>query len=294
MDRVEARGRVRLVMSGSWPDPPAGFTVVATGAAALYVAAAAKSELGARGLSEAQGWHRALAAGSLSSGRGNTAIVPGPSGVRWRLKGMRRGGWLAAVWRDRYPSARRLVDTLAASVEAGARGVPTASPVALMVERGPGPLARGAMAFTEIEGAEDLAKRVMRGAFTEAELAPAMGTIRAMHERGVCHPDLNLGNILLRPRAGGGVDTFVIDFDRAAFTSGPLPFERRQAALRRLERSCAKLTGAPGPLGPGSEDLWYTCYAGGDADLSRRLASGRGAGKLSLALHRLGWRRNAG
>ncbi len=186
----------------------------------------------------------------------------------------------------------RVVATLSASVEAELRGVPTAAPIALIVKAGPGGLARGAMAFQEIEGSEDLALRVVRRTTTLADLVATIGTVRAMHDRGVRHPDLNLGNVLLRPGAGDSPEAFVIDFDRATFTPGPLPFASRQAGVRRLERSCAKLTGAPGPLGPGSEDLWYAIYAGDDADLLRRLSRGRAAGRLALAVHRLGWRRH--
>jgi serine/threonine protein kinase len=109
-----------------------------------------------------------------------------------------------------------------------------------------------------------------------------------MHDRGVLHPDLNLGNILLGPAPR---EISVIDFDRAKFASGPLPFAPRQAALRRLERSCAKLTGSSGPWGPGSEDFWYTAYSGDDAELLHRFTRGRPLGRLSLTVHRLGWRR---
>jgi hypothetical protein len=203
---------------------------------------------------------------------------------------MRRGGRLAGIWRDRYGSARRLVATLSASAEARARGVPTAQPVALIVEVGFGGFARGAMAFAEIEESEDLARRVVRKAATRADFEAAIGAVRAMHDLGVVHPDLNLGNVLLRPKSASLPDVFLIDFDRATFAPGPLPFGRRQAGLRRLERSCAKLTGIPGPLGPGSEDFWYTTYAGDDADLAHRLARGRAWGRCALAVHRLGWR----
>ena len=279
-------------MARGWPEPPAGFVLRPGGAHALYVAAPLLGEACARGLQAWDAWHRALAAGSTTSGRGATAILDGAAGSRWRLKAMRRGGRLAGIWRDRYGSVRRLVATLQASAEALSRGVPTAQPVALIVEAGPYGLARGAMAFTEIEGSEDLARRVVRGAATRADLVATIGAVRAMHDRGVSHPDLNLGNVLLRSRAGASPEVFLIDFDRATFAAGPLPFAARQAALRRLERSCAKLTGAPGPLGPGSEDLWYATYAGGDVDLARRLTRGRKLGRLALAVHRLGWRHN--
>jgi len=262
------------------------------GASALYAAAPLESALRTRGLHAWDGWSLALSAGSVASGRGATAIVDAGSGSRWRLKLMRRGGGLARVWRDRYPSARRLVSTLSASVEARRRGVPTPEPVALMVLSGAGGFARGAMAFEEIEGSEDLARLVLRGAATPADLVTTIEAVRAMHDRGVAHPDLNLGNVLLRQHPGGPPEVWIIDFDRATFEKGPLPFGARQAAVRRLERSCAKLTGAPGPWGPDSADVWYATYAGDDRALARRLAGGRRLGRLALAAHRIGWGRN--
>ena len=278
--------------AGSWPEPPAGFVLRREGSGALYVAARLEAAVYARGLDSWDVWLRALAGGSTASGRGATSVVAGTPDARWRLKVMRRGGRLAGLWRDRYRSARRLVATLSASAEAQARNVPTAQPVALIVEAGPMGFARGAMAFTEIEGVEDLARRVVHRAATPADLVATIGAVRAMHDRGVAHPDLNLGNVLVRPRPGSSPEVFLIDFDRAIFEPGPLPFASRQAALRRLERSCAKLTGTPGPWGPGSEDFWYETYAGDDCDLARRFARGRPWGRWTLAVHRLGWRRN--
>ena len=212
-------------MSGmSWPEPPAHFVLRTNGARALYVAESVESGLRARGLEEWGAWARALAAGSVSSGRGMTAVVDGAEGRRWRLKAMRRGGRLAGLWRNRYASPHRLVATLAASEEARERGVPTARPIALIVESGSGGLSRGAMAFEEIEGAEDLARLVLRRAASRAELVAAIVTVRSMHDVGVHHTDLNLGNVLLRGRAGESPEAFIIDFDRAVLVRGPLPF----------------------------------------------------------------------
>jgi hypothetical protein len=290
--KTDRREASLVVIARAWPEPPAGFVLRPDGARALYVAAPVESDVYARGLHAWDAWDRALASGSAASGRGATALLDGASGARWRMKAMRRGGRLAGIWRDRYPSVRRLVATLSASAEAQARGVPTAPPIALIVEAGPFGFARGAMAFEEIEGSEDLARRVVRNDATRADVVATIGAVRAMHDRGVLHPDLNLGNVLLRSRADAPPEAFLIDFDRATFTPGPLLFAARQAALRRLERSCAKLTGAPGPWGPGSEDLWYSTYAGDDVDLAGRLARGRPLGRLALAVHRVGWRRN--
>ena len=276
----------------AWPDPPAEFVLRGSGAGAVYVAASMEHELSARGLGAWGDWVRTLRAGVASTGRGLTAVVSGESGPRWRLKFMRRGGSLARLWRDRYPSAGRLVATLAASQAASARGVPTTRPIALILAAGWGGLVRGAMAFEELEGAEDLAHRARRHTATAADLVATLGAVRLMHDRGIHHTDLNLGNLLVRPHAGGGPDPFVIDFDRAVVGSKPCGLADRQVALRRLERSCAKITGSPGLFGPGSEDLWYTIYAADDVELAERLAQGRAAGRLALAIHRVGWRRN--
>src|SRR5262249_11934394 len=145
------------------------------------------------------------------------------------------------------------------------------------VARGPGKLARGFFAVRELEGYEDLAARMRRGAVDERALAAALAAVRSMHDRGIVHPDLNLGNVLTRQS-----DAVIIDFDRASFLPGPVPFAARQAAVRRLERSCAKITGSAGPLGPGSERLWYDLYAAGDTELRARLDRGRALGRLTL------------
>jgi hypothetical protein len=280
------------VSGTGWPAPPGGFVARPSGASVLYAAARVEGAVLSRGLSAAPGWVTALREGAHASGRSATTVVEGVEGTRWRLKSMRRGGALAILWRDRYPSAARLVATLTATVEARERGVPTPATVAMLVVRGPGFLARGFMATEEIEASEDLARRVLRGAVTAADLVATMTAVRAMHDRGVVHPDLNLGNVMLRQRGERPPDASFVDFDRAWFLDGPAPFALRQAAIRRLERSCAKLTGRPGALGPGSEDLWYTLYAGGDAALDAGLARGRPLGRLALGLHRIGWRRN--
>ena len=296
MDRIAAGGgRARGFVSGiRWPEPPAGFVLRAGGDRALYVAEAFEGELCLRGLHDENGWDNALATGARGSGRGTTAIVPGPTGTPWRLKRMRRGGSLAPLWRDRYVTAGRPVATLAATEKVRARGVPTAAPIALSLASGRGGLVEAAMAVEEIERSEDLARRIVSGRATGEELAAAVNAVRAMHDRGVVHPDLNLGNILLRPGPGAAPEAFVIDFDRATFTPGPVPFALRQAAVRRLERSCAKLTGAPGPAGDASGDPWYDLYAGADETLARRFAQGRAAGRLWVAVHRLGWKRSRG
>ena len=236
---------------GGWPEAPAGFHRRTTAAGALYAAVDLEDQVLLHGLDRGDVWERLLRSGGGGSGRGASAILGG-----WRLKRFRRGGLTAPLWRDRYPRASRLVRALAASGEAARRGVPTPAAVALLVERDRGPLVRGYLATEEIEGAEDLARRAVRGAATVRDVEEAMRAVRRMHDRGVVHPDLNLGNLMML--AAGPVH--VVDLDRVTFTGGPVSERRRRQALRRIARSCAKLTGSPGLFGPGSETLWDEAY----------------------------------
>ena len=238
------------MISGGWPEAPPGFHRRPTARGVLYAAADLEDRVVLQGLDRGDVWERLLGTGSTGSGRGASAILGG-----WRLKRFRRGGLTAPLWRDRYPRASRLVAALAASAEAARRGVPTPEAVALLVERDRGPLVRGYLATEEIEGAEDLARRAVRGAATRRDVEEAMRAVRRMHDRGVVHPDLNLGNLLMTVG-----EVYVVDLDRVTFSASPVSQRRRRRALRRIERSCAKLTGSPGLFGPGSETLWYEAY----------------------------------
>ena len=104
--RSEAgRSEAALAVNPSpWSPPPEGFALTPLATGALYTSEAMRGEIERRGLTTWADWEGALAEGRASSGRGKTAVLSG-----WRLKMMRRGGWLAPLLRNRYPTARRLV-----------------------------------------------------------------------------------------------------------------------------------------------------------------------------------------
>ena len=183
------------------------------------------------------------------------------------------------------------MDNLRMPLEARRRGVDTPEPLALLAVRGPGPLVRGWLAVEWIEGARDLASRYKAGEMpSEEELAATMGLVRHMHDVGLEHRDLNLGNLMLPDGPGGPAGPLVIDLDRARLHDAGLSFRLRQQALRRLERSYVKILGdraRPGAVGYGP---WYELYAAGDPDLAARLERGRKAGRFLLAMHRWTWR----
>ncbi len=253
----------------------------------LLVRTDRREEMVAAGLLDPARWEAGLGEGG--PGRGRAGLLTLPGGAVWG-KRMRRGGAVGRLWRDRFAGRDRLVQNVTVAAEAVARGVSTAAPVALLTEEGPPGLFRGWLATEWLEGARDLATLLGERAVGPTEVAAALAAVRAMHDAGVEHPDLNLGNLLLR-LAPAGAQAFVIDLDRARLRRRSLSPARRQAALRRLERSHAKMFGTAGPFG-GDGALWYEGYAGDDAALSAYLTAGRPAGRLRLAMHRtLGHRR---
>lgn len=235
----------------------------------------------AAGLLDPGRWEAALSA--EGGGRGRAGRLHLEDGVVWG-KRMRRGGALAPLWRDRFLGRERLMRNVMVAEEAVARGVPTPAPVALLTEEGPPGLFRAWLATEWVEGARDLASLLRDDVVGPVELREALRVVRVLHDAGIEHPDLNLGNLLLR-RSSSGPQAFVVDLDRARLHGQGLSPARRQAALRRLERSHAKLFGVPGPFG-GDGSAWYEGYAGDDPALSAYLTAGRPAGRLRLVMHR--------
>lgn len=237
----------------------------------LLVIADRRAAVLAAGLSHPDAWETPLSGGG--SGRGAAGSLVLPDGGEVVLKRMRRGGRLASLWRDRFPGRARLERNVRVACEAVERGAPTPRVVALLTAEGPRGLFRGWLASERVEGAADLAALLRSGRAGKADVRAALSAARALHDAGIEHVDLNLGNLLVRP-GRTGPEGFVVDLDRARVWRSALPSRVRRAALRRLERSHAKLFGTPAPFG-GDRSMWDELYAGGDTVLGRSLAAGR-------------------
>jgi len=257
---------------------------------ALIAETARMEALLAAGLDRPEGWERHLARPTTLGGRGGATCLTLPGGPAVLLKRMRRGGAFAFFWHGRYAGTRRLLDNLRVPLEAARRGIDTARPVALLLVPGPPGLWRAWLAVEAIEAAEDLTA-CFRGPAppSEGEVDAVAGLVRRMHDRGVEHRDLNLGNLLLQRVAGQPSRPFVIDLDRGRLWDVPLPIGPRVAALRRLERSTVKLLGERPVAAFDLRRRWYEAYAAGDSRLARRLDRARRANRFRLALHRPGW-----
>ena len=272
------------------PDVPEGFEALRTDGTVLIVAADRRESILSAGLDSPESWKRDLDPRGSAAGRGGISRLRLADGTTAVLKQMRRGGSLAVLWRDRYAGTRRLLDNLRIPLEALGRGVPTAPPLAMLVVSGPPGLYRAWAAFQEIEDAPDLTVYLRSSdPPTVEEIDDVVEVVRKMHQEGIEHRDLNLGNLLLRRRPSRTAEAFVVDLDRARLWEGPVPLRQRIRALCRLERSSVKLFGERPVAAFDLRRRWYEAYAQDDLAMAARLERARRANRVKMGLHRLGW-----
>lgn len=145
-----------------------------------------------------------------------------------------RGGAVKRFIRGRYFLSDRPAKELRVHATASGRGVSTAIPVAALSEWC-GPWCSGAYATVAID-APDLLRYVQTsGDAAESGLAACGVAVRAMHDAGIWHADLQVKNLLTN-----GDRAWIIDFDRAKARHG-LSLAQRQNNLQRLRRSFLKL-----------------------------------------------------
>ncbi len=193
-------------------------------------------------------------------GRGTTALLD-LGGIPAVLRRYRHGGLLRLFSRDLYLD-RRGVAEAAALEELRARGAPCPVPLAVLEEdAGFGGLIRQSLATLAIPGAraapEALAGLPVRE--RRRRLARLAEAVRALHDAGGDHADLNARNLVLDGSGRG----WVVDLDRAVVHPGPLPAHRRAANLRRLARSWRKLDPEGRVVSPRDALAFARAYAGG-------------------------------
>ena len=178
-----------------------------------------------------------------TGGRGGAFLLSVGKGPRAVLRWYRRGGAFRRVLRDLYFGWRpRPILELSLTEEARRRGVATAEVLGARVDRVGFGFYRGVIVTRAIEDAATLAEVLLRPSVAterDAVLRAVAAAIRTMHERGVHHRDLNVANLLI-VRDRGDVRAHLIDFDRAQVRR-EVPARVRRRALRRLDRSLAKL-----------------------------------------------------
>jgi tRNA A-37 threonylcarbamoyl transferase component Bud32 len=182
---------------------------------------------------------------SRFAGRARLKPLKLPGGETALIRSYYHGGLFRGLTGDVFFSwPPRPFRELGITEELRRRGVPTVEVYAALVEPIWGPFYRGRLITRELRGAQDFwaacQSGFMREAGPESCLRAVARSIRALHDQGVYHGDLNLKNILVRlePKGVGG---YIIDFDKAKLVLGSLPPELAKRNLNRLLRSVRKL-----------------------------------------------------
>jgi 3-deoxy-D-manno-octulosonic acid kinase len=186
-----------------------------------------------------------MGAGDLSAaewvdgGRAAHPLVLLDGDVRERVlvRAYRRGGFIRHFNGARYFVGHRAYEELLATERARASGVRV--PFVLAAAEKPGAIGYTAWLSTRwIEGVSSSLGWLTRGEEDRGRVLRLIGEqIARLHDAGVGHPDLNVGNILVRTDGG---EVTILDFDRAVLYPGKAPAATRIANLRRLARSARK------------------------------------------------------
>jgi tRNA A-37 threonylcarbamoyl transferase component Bud32 len=199
-------------------------------------------------------------------GRGDLRSVPLADGTTALFRRYNHGGMLRSItgnWFFSWPP--RPFRELTITEELRRRGFPTVEVYAACVGKIAGPFYRGWLVTRQLEGAHDLWAALHSGfcqnVGIESVLKAVAAVVRRMHREGVYHRDLNLKNILVRSTAAG-VESHVIDFDKAILILGQVPAPLVQKNLARLLRSIGKLDPQRQHFSPAAWDGFLEYYNG--------------------------------
>ncbi len=203
-------------------------------------------------LFDVDGWRRDGALDGAAPGRGTAFFIDAPFG-RVVLRPYLRGGWAAKFSNDRYfylgAKASRAFREFELLRRMSTDGLRVPEPLAALCKRR-GLFYTAALLTRRIPRARPWPERF---ADPDLDWRRVGGGLRAFHDAGVDHADLNARNILFRD---GESDPWLLDFDRSSYTPGKVVDGRRN--LARLRRSLEKLwTGDTGRL----DRLWSVLLA---------------------------------
>ena len=205
-------------------------------------------------------------AGSATAGRGNTFFVGAAAGD-FVLRHYHRGGLVAKLSADRYfalgAGRSRSFREWRLLKHLFTNGLPVPEPVAARYVRS-GITYRADLLTRRIPNAQTLAELLAYTALTPAAWRALGATLRAFHDKGVWHADLNAHNIM-RDREDAW---YLIDFDRGRIRAG---VGWKPSNLARLQRSLLKITGNAGAANF-DDAAWGELMAGYETSSARSSA----------------------
>jgi len=168
-----------------------------------------------------------------------------PNGERGLIRAYYHGGTLRKITGQLFFTwPPRPFRELSITEELRRRGISTVEVYGACVETVWGPFYRGWLITRELAEAQDLWVACQSGMIRELGVSVCLRAVakslRALHNEGVYHRDLNLRNILVRLEPEG-VKGYIIDFDKATLLLSRLPPPLVKKNLNRLLRSARKL-----------------------------------------------------
>lgn len=230
------------------------------------------------------------------AGRGVTPAIPITSRPpeRMILRPYRRGGLFRFLVRDLYWGDRRPLNELCVGAAALQAGIPTAAVLAAVAFKASGPLHRCYLITKELAGCRDLTSflsSARSGTAAEAFrnkralLAHVARAVRAMHDRGFYHGDLNLKNILIDAEQQ---TIYIIDWDKSRAQEN-ISAALRSSNMVRCCRSMEKLREQGLALTERDQLFFLESYWGKDAGIKKRLRKDFMRMRLFLRLRKLRW-----
>jgi 3-deoxy-D-manno-octulosonic acid kinase len=221
-------------------DVPSGYSAFAVGGveavSADRVAQSIRAALESGG-STLHDYARRHAGSKPLAGRGIAYAAPLPDGTRVVVRHNRHGGLMGPFTRDLFLPPTRAPLELEASLRLSHAGVPTPELLAYAIYPAPFGFRRADVVTREVADSFDLSAVLTRAdeSLRARAWAAVADLLRRLAAAGARHHDLNVKNVLLRPR-GDALEALALDVDRVTFESGDV----MTANVARLSRSARK------------------------------------------------------
>lgn len=221
------------------PALPEGYVEIRKGRDRVILREDFRDLLEGRDLADLQGL-REGAEVLPSRGRSRVHALDLGDGRRGILKESRRGGLLRGLLGNLYLGDARFVEEIRVTAAAGMRGIRVASIVASVTRPAALGFCRHHYIVLEMKG-RDL-RSVLEGESPGTrDLFPKVAdALRGLHDAGICHADLNLGNIIV----GDAFRIGFVDLDTSRMVER-IGFPERVRNLIRLYRSALKMDLVP-------------------------------------------------
>ncbi len=189
------------------------------------------------------------------------------------------GGFAGPLLGGLYWGSGRILAQLHAALRLREHGISTPDVLAVGWRAVFPGLAAQAIVTRAIPGAENLYEAARHDAPWRRRrviLSQSAALVRAMHDAGFLHADLNVTNLILGGTATGG-RIHVVDLDKGRFVA-EVGLRERAANLARLVRSYRKWIQGGSRLTPREEIFFLRCYSQSDRAFLRSLLRRLGRG----------------